>query len=184
MPSHKKQLKFEEVEPLALEVKDWLQKHEVKKVMICGSLRRRCPNVGDIDVVVSEPLNKTVAALKALPGRAVLLLSNEKNIKKAADFLIDAVQVNVFATADENFGAMVMYLTGSKGFNIVIRGRAKKLGMKLNQYGLFLNGEVMAGRTEEQIFMALGLEYLEPEKRQYALPGEEYRVLLKEKVVG
>jgi len=129
---------------------------------ICGSIRRRADVVGDVDMVVSSPTKAVVEALKGFPKKVVA--TPNKN-EKGYTFLIEEVQFDFYYSSPENWGAMVLFLTGSQLFNIILRGMAKRDGMKLSQYGLFHNGEVIAGRTERQIFDALGLEYVEPERR-------------------
>ena len=57
---------------------------------------------------------------------------------------------------------MALFLTGSQKFNIIVRGEAKRQGYKLNQYGLWQGDERIAGKSEEQIFDALGLKYVRP----------------------
>jgi DNA polymerase (family X) len=66
----------------------------------------------------------------------------------------------------ESFGAALLYFTGSKAHNVALRGLAKGRGLKLNEYGLFRGARCLAGRTEEEVYEALGLAFVPPELRE------------------
>ncbi len=72
------------------------------------------------------------------------------------------------ALPHESYGAAMQYFTGSKEHNIVLRSRALKLGLTLNEYGLFRveNQERVAGETEEDVYGQLGLDWIPPELRE------------------
>jgi DNA polymerase (family 10) len=76
--------------------------------------------------------------------------------------------VDLRALAQESYGAAMQYFTGSKEHNIVLRLRAQKLGLTLNEYGLFRveNEERVAGATEEEVYERLGLKWIPPELRE------------------
>jgi DNA polymerase (family 10) len=80
----------------------------------------------------------------------------------------DGLQVDVRALPRESFGAALQYFTGSKDHNIVIRQRALKAGLTLNEYGLFRleDNTKVAGATEEEIYATLGLDWIPPELRE------------------
>ena len=67
---------------------------------------------------------------------------------------------------EESWGAALCYFTGSKSHNIELRKIAIRRGLKLNEYGLFKGARRVAGKTEEEIYKALGLSYIEPELRE------------------
>ena len=69
---------------------------------------------------------------------------------------------------DESFGAALCYFTGSKAHNVALRRIAQARGLKLNEYGLFRGRAEVAGRTEEEIYEALGLAWIPPELREDA----------------
>ncbi len=166
----------------ALNLAEMLYWHLVDRnvpTTVCGSVRRRRIKVRDLDLVCRAPIRKAITVLESLNGHKidgllmdVTCLSNQDNVKKQADFLINGVQVNVYSATVANEGAMVLFLTGSKSFNIRMRGHAKGLGYKLNQYGLWHNDELIAGRYERQIFEALGLQWMDPEQREFEDGGE------------
>lgn len=176
--AHKRLIKLEKAQDLARRLVEYLEARNIP-VVVCGSVRRRRVKVRDLDLVVLAPIRKVITVLEDLDGQKieklamdVTCLSNRDNVKKQVDFLINKIQVNVYVATKENHGAMVLFLTGSKTFNIRMRGHAKGLGYKLNQYGLWHNDELIAGRYERQIFTALGLQWMNPEQREFEDGGE------------
>jgi DNA polymerase (family 10) len=87
---------------------------------------------------------------------------------KVSVLLGNGLQVDVRMLAKENFGAALLYFTGSKAHNVGLRGRALDMGWTLNEYALTTvkGGKVVAGKTEEEIYAKLGLDYIEPELRE------------------
>lgn len=114
------------------------------KPLICGSIRREHKFVHDIDIVVVGKPEEV--------GRKYVNTQND-------------IQVDTYVASEENFGAMTLFLTGSKEFNVMMRVKAKARGMKLNQYGLWQDGALIASRTENDIFEALGMPYVHPRNR-------------------
>ena len=84
--------------------------------------------------------------------------------------LADGLQVDMRVVPAESFGAALVYFTGSKDHNIVLRGLAKDRGLKINEYGVFrVDGEketFVAGRTEEEVYATLDLPWIPPELRE------------------
>jgi DNA polymerase (family 10) len=78
----------------------------------------------------------------------------------------DDVQVDCRVVEQKSFGAALLYFTGSKNFNIKLRQIAIRKGLKLNEYGIFRKENLVSGKTEEEMFKALGLPYVEPELRE------------------
>ena len=113
------------------------------EVVIAGSLRRGLDSSHDVDLVVVDPVKHGTKETKMVMG----------------------VPVDLYYTNRESYGAMLMFTTGPQGYNIGYRVKAKKSGMLLNQYGLWKDGKMIAGRTEEEIYQALGKEYKEPHLR-------------------
>lgn len=133
-----------------------LSDYDVKH-LICGSLRRGTkPTVGDIDIVVSN-LQKACVAL----GHG--FIDSYRRTIKLEQF---SPPLNLYVASEEEWGAMSLFLTGNQWFNITTRARAKKLGYKLNQYGLWDGDKRLAGRTEEDIFRKLGMRYVSPSERE------------------
>jgi DNA polymerase (family 10) len=144
-----------------------------ESVTPAGSLRRGKETVGDLDLLVTladgHTSQKQVDALAKhilqFPGIDQTLAHGEN---KVSFTLQDGLQVDVRLLEKENFGAALMYFTGSKEHNVALRGRANDLGYTLNEYSLStLKGEKrVAGRTEEEIYAKLKLPYIPPELRE------------------
>lgn len=135
---------------------------------ICGSIRRGCEEVGDIDVVVDGPMKVVVyeIARSCIAAKVKFeCLSNLEKSEKTVNLIVDSVQVDLYLATKENWGAMTLFLTGDPGFNIAIRASAKSQQLKLNQYGLWRGDDLLAAKTEEQIFDCIGLRYVEPQNR-------------------
>ncbi len=141
-----------------------LQLPGVDKVTPAGSLRRGRETVGDLDLLVTgENLDKLAdQLLKRAPPAEVLARGADKVSFK----LPTGMQVDVRMLPPESFGAALMYFTGSKEHNVALRARAQRQGLKLSEYGLFRGEEIVAGRTEEEVYQVLGLPWIPPELRE------------------
>jgi len=145
----------------------------VESVTPSGSLRRGKETVGDLDLLLTLAAGytkqKDVDALAEhilkFPGIAQTLAHGEN---KVSFTLANGLQVDVRLLEKENFGAALLYFTGSKEHNVALRGRANDMGYTLNEYQLAtLKGEKrVAGRTEEEIYAKLKLEFIPPELRE------------------
>lgn len=138
----------------------------VTHVEICGSLRRFRETVADVDIIVaaedSGPVNEWLAAV---PIAAEILGHGDTK----TSFVTSAqLQIDVRVVAPVQFGAAVQYFTGSKGHNIALRQLALNQGLTLNEYGLaeLESGEMVAAATEEEIYEALGLQWIPPMLRE------------------
>src|SRR5882724_2143283 len=144
-----------------------------ESVTPAGSLRRGKETVGDLDLLVTlaegHTSQKHVDALAkhilTFPGIDQTLAHGEN---KVSFTLQDGLQVDVRLLEKENFGAALLYFTGSKEHNVSLRGRANDMGYTLNEYALAtLKGERrVAGRTEEEIYSKLKLDFIPPELRE------------------
>jgi DNA polymerase (family X) len=136
----------------------------VERVTPAGSLRRGRETVGDLDLLVTggDPAQIAEHFLK-LPRIAQVLA---RGADKVSVTLANHMQVDVRMLAAESFGAALMYFTGSKEHNVALRGRAKRRGWTLSEYGLFEGDKVLASRTEEEIYAKLGLPWIPPEIRE------------------
>lgn len=136
----------------------------VSALEVAGSYRRRRETVGDLDFVAScdEPA-RLMDAFVAFPQVEEVLA---KGATKSSVRLAHGLQVDLRIVPLESHGAALNYFTGSKAHNIALRKRGIALGLKLNEYGVFRGDEPVAGRTEEDVYAALGLPYIEPELRE------------------
>ena len=150
------------------------------RIAYAGSLRRGQETIGDVDVLVaSEDAGPATEALKAFPGVEKVLLSGRT---KTSVRLGEGIQVDLRVVPEDQFGAALLYFTGSKQHNVRLRELAISRSMRLNEYGLFPDdGEPeppqergikpVASRTEEEIYEALGLGLLPPELREEQASG-------------
>jgi len=144
----------------------------IEKVTPAGSLRRGRETVGDLDLLVTGKACETEESRQAVmehiltfPGLTDVIARGDNKI---SFHLRNHMQVDVRLLAAESFGAALVYFTGSKSHNILLRQRALKMGFTLNEYDLArLDDEKrMASKTEEDIYTALKLDYIPPELRE------------------
>jgi len=144
----------------------------VEKATPAGSLRRGRETVGDLDILVTGPAccddaerQKLIEHIIKLPGFMEIIARGEN---KVSFRMRGGMQVDVRFLPPESFGAAMQYFTGSKGHNVSLRQRALKLGYTLNEYSLTRldDQQVVASKTEEEIYSALKLDYIPPEMRE------------------
>lgn len=137
---------------------------EVEKAVVAGSVRRKKETIGDIDfLAISSKPDGVMDRFVALPQVATVLAKGET---KTSVKLKNGLDADLRVVPAESFGAALNYFTGSKDHNIALREIAIKKGLKLNEYGLFKGKKQIAGKTEEDLYEALGLKYIEPELRE------------------
>ena len=136
--------------------------HRVDWFIVCGSYRREKPNPGDIDIVLIPKAPYTLPEI--LPANEGINWLGDKK----AQVIVDGEKVDFKVTTPEGKGAAILYFTGSAGYNIGLRIRAKKMGMKLNEYGIWdrETNEYLGGKTEEEIYEVLGKKFKEPRDRK------------------
>jgi DNA polymerase (family 10) len=136
----------------------------IEIIETAGSYRRCQETVGDLDfLVVAQKTNAVMDHLTHYGGLAQVLARGDT---KMSIRLTGGVQVDLRVVPAISFGAALQYFTGSKQHNIVLRGRAKDQGLKINEYGVFRGERMIAGRTEEDVYAALGLPCIPPELRE------------------
>jgi DNA polymerase (family 10) len=149
----------------AEELLDWIrQVHGVEQAVAAGSLRRGRETIGDVDLLVTGRDLDEVAEHFLKFGRVAQVLA--KGADKVSVKLSNQMQVDVRLLPPESFGAALQYFTGSKDHNIALRERAKRRGLKLSEFGLFRGDDLVASRTEEEVYEALGLDWIPPELRE------------------
>jgi DNA polymerase (family 10) len=133
-----------------------------------GSLRRGRETVGDLDILVACPEDTVAAAVEhtaAWPLATVLLAKGQN---KVSFRMRNGLQVDVRLLPEGSYGAALQYFTGSKMHNVTLRQRALRQGYTLSEYALARveDGSFVAGATEEEIYNALGLDWIAPELRE------------------
>ena len=164
----------------------------VEKATVAGSTRRRKETVGDVDILVVTKGGKPAFA-KASAGKVMDYFTNMPEVAhviasgetKSSIKLSSGLNVDLRVVPSESYGAALNYFTGSKDHNVALRKLAIEKGRKLNEYGLFSasggksadlrglhadkrgkNQRMIAGKNEEEIYKALGMNYIEPEMRE------------------
>ena len=144
----------------------------VEKVTPAGSFRRGRETVGDLDMLVTgeccntpEHRDAVLEQIVKFPGIVDVIAKGEN---KVSFKLRSGMQVDVRILPPESFGAALQYFTGSKSHNVTLRQRALKMGYTLNEYGLarLENEKRVAGKSEEEIYKKLGLDWIAPELRE------------------
>ena len=139
----------------------------IEKITAAGSLRRGKETIGDLDLLATGP-----GAAKALERFVAHPRVHEvlgKGLNKASvRYGVEGLQVDLRALPAESYGAAMQYFTGSKEHNVVLRTRALKLGLTLNEYGLFRLEDNLrvAGENEEGIYEKIGMPWIPPELRE------------------
>jgi DNA polymerase (family 10) len=144
----------------------------IDRITPAGSLRRGRETVGDLDVLVTgkccvddEQRAQLLAHIIELPGLMEVIAQGDN---KVSFRLRSGMQVDVRTLPPDSFGAAMQYFTGSKSHNVALRQRALKMGLTLSEYSLarLEDNQPVAGRTEEEIYAKLKLDYIPPELRE------------------
>lgn len=132
-----------------------------RRIEIVGSIRRKEKNPVDIDIVVIPKNKEKIEEILESHGRKIL------GGEKKAYFRIEGVEVDIYYTIPEEWGASLLAYSSRFGAGIGLRVVARTKGFKLSQHGLFSRktGRRIAGRTEKEIYSALGRQWKLPEKR-------------------
>jgi DNA polymerase (family 10) len=138
----------------------------VKRLDPAGSFRRQKETIGDLDILAICGKGCKVMDRFTKYGDVAEVIS--KGETKSSVRLKCGLQVDVRVLEEESYGAALHYFTGSKAHNIAIRDRAKDLGLKVSEYGVFRakDEKRLSGANEEDVFKAVGLPFIPPELRE------------------
>jgi DNA polymerase (family 10) len=138
----------------------------VKRLDAAGSFRRQKETIGDLDILAICGKGCQVMDRFTKYGDVAEVIS--KGETKSSVRLQCGLQVDVRVLEEESYGAALHYFTGSKAHNIAIRDRAKDLGLKVSEYGVFRakDEKRLSGANEEDVFKAVGLPFIPPELRE------------------
>ncbi len=137
---------------------------DVQRHLLAGSLRRIKETIKDIDILVSAKKSARIMdRFVGLPNVENVIAKGET---KSSVMLKTGINADIRVVTDREFPFAAHYFTGSKEHNTEMRGRAKKMGMKLNEYGLFKGNTFIPCKDEAEIFHKLGLEFIPPELRE------------------
>jgi len=173
-PAHARML-WNDADAIVQDVLGWMRQcPEARQVEGAGSWRRGRETVGDLDVVVdSRAAAAVMDHLEQWHGMAAVLQRGDTktSIRGPRD-----IQIDLRVVAEDSFGAALQYFTGSKEHNVKLRSRARDRGLTINEYGVHkLNasadghhtrGDVLAGRSEAEVYEAVGLPWIPPELRE------------------
>ncbi len=177
LDSTRGRVRLGEAMPVALAFVALLQQVKgTQRISHAGSLRRGKETIGDIDLVASAAHPEALhEAMRTAPGVSAVLVSGATKTSVRTDF---GIQVDLRTVHDDQYGAALLYFTGSKEHNIRLRELAQKKGWRLNEYGLFPDDPAnpvaphergvapIAARDEQEIYQALGLWWMPPELRE------------------
>jgi DNA polymerase (family 10) len=143
----------------------------IERVTPAGSLRRGRETAGDLDLLVTGPAcqpEHTSAAVDYVAAFAGIHDIIAKGENKVSFHLSSGLQVDVRLLPSESYGAALQYFTGSKAHNVSLRQRALKMGYTLNEWALAKldDGSTVAAATEEEIYAALGMDWMPAEMRE------------------
>lgn len=141
------------------------------KIQVVGSIRRKLPEVHDIDIVLIPQAwmwNTIMNRLKHnMLARVVEAGSELVRLRVPTGATSETIQVDIYRARPETWGVLLLIRTGSKEHNMKLCSRARAMGMMLSaKEGVIKDGKVIASRTEEDIFKALDMPFVEPEKRE------------------
>jgi DNA polymerase (family X) len=140
----------------------------IEQLEFAGSYRRGKETVGDLDILaVSSKPQEAMDCLGKFPETATVIGRGDT---KMSIRTLTGFQIDLRVVPAESFGAALQYFTGSKEHNVILRGRAKDNGLKINEWGVFrVTGDKetrIAGATEEEVYATLKLPVFPPEIRE------------------
>lgn len=141
----------------------------IKQMEFAGSYRRGKETIGDLDLLVDAADSKVVMDHFVEFERVSSVIARGET--KLSVRLDDDFQVDLRVVPEESFGAALQYFTGSKEHNVRVRGMARQMDMKVNEWGVYKvdkagNEQWIAGKTEKDVYEALGLPVFYPETRE------------------
>lgn len=151
--------------PLIRNIEKRLEKvHGVKRLAVAGSIRRWKETIGDGDLLaVSNDPDRVMDFFVSMPE---VIYIHAKGPTRSSITIKGGIDVDLRVVPEESFGAALCYFTGSKAHNIHLRKIAIGKGLKLSEYGVFRGKRSIAGRTEEEVCVALGLPFIPSELRE------------------
>jgi DNA polymerase (family 10) len=136
----------------------------LEAIEVAGSFRRRRDTVGDVDLLVAAEDGRPIAdRFVSYPEIRRVLAHGDT---RSSIVLRSGLQADLRVVPRASYGAALHYFTGSKAHNIAVRTLGVRRGLKINEYGVFKGGKQVAGRSEEEIYRAVGLPFIPPELRE------------------
>jgi DNA polymerase (family 10) len=138
----------------------------IDAIEVAGSYRRRRETIGDLDLVVSCAPPDTAAVIARFGKFGEVTQVASQGDTRSTVRLSSGLQVDLRVIEPASFGAALQYFTGSQAHNIELRKVAQAQQLKLNEYGIYRGAKRIAGRTEPEVYGALGLDWIPPELRE------------------
>jgi DNA polymerase (family 10) len=138
----------------------------IDEIDVAGSFRRRKETIGDLDIVVTCAPAKAPAVIERFGKFGDVTHVAAQGETRATVRLSGGLQVDLRVVEPNCFGAAMQYFTGSQAHNIELRKIAQNKKLKLNEYGVFRGTKCVSGRTEKEVYAALGLDWIPPEMRE------------------
>jgi DNA polymerase (family 10) len=145
-------------------IADLSQLNSIQHISEAGSCRRRKETVGDLDILVTS--SEPDEVMDALADHELVSKVLARGDTKQRVRLNSRLELDLRVVPEESYGAALLYFTGSKEHNIVLRRRSQDRGLKLNEYGLFKKDKLVSGKTEEEVYKSLDLPWIPPEIRE------------------
>jgi len=154
-----------DIAPVVREVIEKLEKlKQVDKISAAGSVRRMKETIGDVDILVtSKSPKKVMDFFVSQPG---VIKVWGKGATKSSIRMKDGFDMDLRVVPGKSYGSALQYFTGSKEHNIATRKIAISKRLKLNEYGVFKGSKMVAGKTEKEVYKAIGLDWIPPEMRE------------------
>ncbi|MCF7982986.1 MAG: DNA polymerase/3'-5' exonuclease PolX [Thiohalocapsa sp.] len=162
---HEKRTPLMEAEEIAAPLARYLEDIDgVRALTIAGSYRRRKETVGDLDILVTAEDDSPVMDAFVDYEEVGEVVSHGDT--RATVMLRSGMQVDLRLLPQAAYGAALHYFTGSKAHNIAVRRMGVERGLKINEYGVFRDDERISGGSEQDVYDAVGLPFIEPELRE------------------
>jgi DNA polymerase (family 10) len=158
-PAQERRLRLSTAEEYAKTIVEYLAMQPgVGRVEVAGSYRRRRETVGDLDILACARDGVALADAFAAYDEVDEVIA--KGPARVTVRLEGGLQVDLRIIPEESYGAALVYFTGSKDHNIALRRRGQDRGLKINEYGVFRGESSIAGRSEEEVYRAVGLPFI------------------------
>lgn len=136
----------------------------IDRIEVAGSYRRRKETVGDLDILVTcRSAQKVMDRLLEFEGVSDVLARGKT---KCSVRLRSGLQLDLRVVPKSSYGAALVYFTGSKQHNFLIRRLGQQRGLKINEYGAFRGTRRVAGESEKDVYRSVGLPWIPPELRE------------------
>ena len=156
---------YADAEPYAEAIVEYLQKSNYTiSVTVAGSFRRRKETVGDLDILCTS--NKPLELIEHFVKYKDILKVISAGSTRSTIVLKNNLQIDLRVVEQNSYGSALHYFTGSKAHVIKIRDMALDMGLKVNEYGIYKNNDLIASKNEEEVYRAFNLSYIEPELRE------------------